>query len=56
MANRSILRIAPPRLMYDTIEDESPKPVTVVPREKVTLFLRRAHGKTSKTLLQTGVR
>jgi Na+-translocating ferredoxin:NAD+ oxidoreductase subunit C len=55
MANRSILRIAPPRLMYDTIEDDALKPVSVSPKEKVTLFLNEPMAKASKTSLQTGV-
>jgi hypothetical protein len=56
MINRSFFGIAPPKLTYDTISDEPPKPVSVVPKEKVTLFINEPMEKAAKPLIQTGTR
>ena len=54
MINRSIFGIVPPKLTYDTIDDEPLKPVTVIPKEKVTLYLEEPLDKTISPLVQTG--
>lgn len=56
MINRSFFGIAPPKLTYETISDEPPKPVSVFPKEKVTLFINEPLEKAAKLLIQTGTR
>ena len=56
MINSSIFGIAPPKLTYDTIDEEAPKPVLVVPKEKVTLFIAEPLEKAANPLIQSGTR
>ena len=56
MINRSIFGVVPPKLMYETIDGEPPKPVTVAPKGKATVFIEEPMDKASKTLVQTGDR
>lgn len=55
MINRSFFGIAPPKLTYEILADEQLKPVTIVPRETVTVFIGEALEKGENALLQTGV-
>ncbi len=54
MINSSIFGIAPPKLAYETIDEESPKSVQASPKEKITLFIEEAMEKASDALIKTG--
>lgn len=56
MINRSIFGIVPPKLTYDVIDAEPPKPISVVPKEKVTLFIAESLETSSGLLIQAGAR
>ena len=54
MIRKPFFGIVSPKLSYDAIADNQPEPVTVFPREKITLFIDTPFEKSSKALLRSG--
>ncbi|MBS3732463.1 MAG: 4Fe-4S dicluster domain-containing protein [Desulfobacterales bacterium] len=54
MMKRPFFGIATPKLKYDVIEDVQPEPVTVQPKQRVTLFIEKAYDRADKALIKKG--
>ena len=51
---RPFFGIATPKLKYDAIEDVQPEPVSVQPKQRVTLFIEKAYDRADKALIKKG--